>query len=561
MKTPEIWVADSETDPFEFDIIPAPFIWGVYNGSDYWEFTDTDKFVDFVQDKEIILYAHNGGKFDWHFISHRFEPHQPLLIIAGRIAKFTIGKCEFRDSINIYNKPLSAFGKEIFDYNKMHKSVRAEHMDEIRKYLRSDCENLYALVTGFVESYGLHITTASAAMKFWQIRLKNKVPRSDEFFYNDFFRFFFGGRVQCFEQGDLKVRAMSVDINSAYPDAMMREHPYGLLYSTADDAPGVAPDKWGPMFFDLECVAHGAFGYRGTNGTLYYPDDTTARIYHVTGWELLAALDTDTIDKLKILQHFEFVELKNFSEYIDYFWNVRKEYKAAGDVHGSDFAKLMMNSLYGKFGANPNRYKDNILVPKDEFFDEGIHLLEDGESWKEFREWVIVAKNQDEKAKKFFNLATAASITGFVRAKLWRAICSATRPIYCDTDSITAVGFDKSVTLSDELGDWGIEYKYNRIVVCGKKLYAFRKAGRLADDEKRWKIASKGARLDEKDLIKIATGKTITFRSNVPTFSIAKSKPTFIERNIVSTAGDSRIVPRRFDPMYAEEKENEKGEV
>jgi len=553
----EIWVADSETDPFEFDVIPAPFIWGVYNGSDYYEFTDTDKFVDFVSTKEIILYAHNGGKFDWHFISHRFEPHTPLLIIAGRIAKFNIGKCEFRDSINIYSKPLSAFAKETFDYNKMHYSVRAEYMDEIRKYLRSDCENLYALVTGFIESYGLHITTASAAMKFWQMRLKNKVPRSDEFFYNDFSRFYYGGRVQCFEQGDLKVQALSADINSAYPDAMMREHPYGLLYAAADDAPTVSSDKWGPMFFDIECNSRGAFGYRGTNGTLYYPDDGTIRIYHVTGWELLAALDTDTIDKLKILQHFEFMELKSFSEYITYFWNVRKEYKAAGDIHGSDFAKLMTNSLYGKFAANPNRYKDNILVPRNEFFDEGIHLLEDGESWKEFREWVIVHKNQDEKAKKFFNLATAASITGFVRAKLWRAVCNCKRPIYCDTDSICAESFGDDVTLSSELGDWGIEYKYNRVIVCGKKLYAFRKVGRLADDEKRWKIASKGARLNEKDLIKIAAGKTITFRSNVPTFSIAKSQPTFMERNIVSTAGDSRIVPRRFDPMFAEEKENE----
>ena len=68
--------------------------------------------------------------------------------------------------------------------------------------------------------------------------------------------------------------------------------------------------------------------------------------------------------------------------------------------------------------------------------NDGEDFLEDGESWKEFREWVIVRKNQDEKAKKFFNLATAASITGFVRAKLWRAICECDRPFYCDTDSL-----------------------------------------------------------------------------------------------------------------------------
>lgn len=549
----DIWVADSETDPFELGVIPAPFIWGLYNGhpdDGYFEFTSTDDFVDFVSKRNIILYAHNGGKFDWHFISHRFEPDSPILVIAGRISRFTIGKCEFRDSINIYNKPLSAYQKEEFDYTKMDKDYRDEFMDEIKMYLRSDCENLFNLVTQFIDAYGFHITTASAAMKFWQVRMGNKVPRSNEYFYNDFQRFYFGGRVQCFEQGDIKVKAQSADINSAYPFAMMEQHPYSLEFVEGEGRPKTKPEKWGPMFFDIECIAHGAFCYRGTNGTLYYPDDGEARIFHVTGWELLTAIDTDTADKIKILHWYRFVELRSFSEYIDTFWQRRIEFKKTGDRHGSDFAKLMMNSLYGKFAANPNRYKNNILVAKKDFYEKGIHELEEGESWRDFREWVVVSKNQDESSKRFYNLATAASITGYVRAKLWRAIRECKRPFYCDTDSITAVDFGKSVNISERLGDWEIEYQYDRVIVCGKKLYAFRKRGKLSDDESRWKIASKGARLDAKDLIKIAAGKTVRYASIAPTFSVAKSQPTFIAREIKSTAGDSRVVPRRFDPKY-----------
>lgn len=190
----EIWVADSETDPFAPDVIPKPFIWGLYNGTDYYEFNNSDAFVDFVTAWDIIVYAHNGGKFDWHFISHRFEPDNPILVIAGRLSRFNIGKCEFRDSINIYAKPLEAFSKEKFDYDKMHESVRDQYMPEIKKYLRSDCENLYNLVTGFINEYGFNITTASAAMKYWQMKLptgRNKVPRSDAFFYDCFKRFFF----------------------------------------------------------------------------------------------------------------------------------------------------------------------------------------------------------------------------------------------------------------------------------------------------------------------------------------------------------------------------------
>ena len=550
----EIWVADSETDPFELGRVPAPFIWGLYNGVDYFQFDNTDAFVDFVSTKNIICYAHNGGKFDWHFISHRFDPDNPILVIAGRLSRVTIGLCEFRDSINIYNRPLRDFAKDDFDYNMMQPEVRHRYMPEIEKYLKSDCVYLYELVTQFIALFGLHITQATAAMKYWQGRLpsgRNTLPRSDEHFYNDFARFFFGGRVQCFEQGDIKIQAESADINSAYPHAMLEDHPYGTKYVEGTGKPRINHTKWGPMFFDIECVAHGAFCYRGTNGTLYYPDDDIARIYHVTGWELLNAIDTDTAEKIKFLAWFRFVELKTFSEYVNHFWDARK---TAVDKHESDFFKRMMNSLYGKFAANPNKYQNNILMDKKEFYEKGIHDLEQGESWHNFREWIIIAKNQDKKSKRFYNVATSASITGYVRAKLWRAIIECDHPMYCDTDSITAVGFNekKSVTLGDELGEWKIEAKYNRVIICGKKLYAFRKRGNLKGDDKRWKLASKGARLNEKEIIRVAAGKTVIYRSDVPTFSVAKSEPTFMSREIKATAGDSRHIPRRFDPHYVD---------
>ena len=57
----EIWVTDSETDPFKAGRVPKPFIWGCYNGSEYHTFTDTDAMVDFFAEKEVIVYAHNGG--------------------------------------------------------------------------------------------------------------------------------------------------------------------------------------------------------------------------------------------------------------------------------------------------------------------------------------------------------------------------------------------------------------------------------------------------------------------------------------------------------------------
>ena len=135
---------------------------------------------------------------------------------------------------------------------------------------------------------------------------------------------------------------------------------------------------------------------------------------------------------------------------------------------------------------------------------------------------------------------------------LWRAICEADGPVYCDTDSITAKGFSDAVTLSKALGDWEIEYEYDRVIVCGKKLYAMHQRGRPADSPEAWKLASKGARLSHKDLIRIAAGETVNFTNEVPTFSVNKKKPTFVHRDIQQTASDITTVPRCYDPKFVE---------
>lgn len=562
----QIWVVDSETDPFLHGRVPEPFIWGVYHGYDggmYREFlgtgpaytcnrSDIDTLVDFLAEQDVIVYAHNGGKFDWHFFSHRFEPESELLVINGRLARFTIGKCEFRDSFNLLPVALEQYNKMKFDYTKMEREHRSEYLPEIQKYLKSDCVNLWNMVHGFIETYGLHITQASAAMYFWQRKLKNSVPRSGPTLYEKIKPYYYGGRVQCFEQGDFKLQAKSIDLNSAYPDAMLSQHPYSLECIKTEGKPTRAKSKWGPLFFTIECVAHGCFPYRGTNGSLYFPDDDTTRIYDVTGWELLAALDTGTVEDIKFLVCLDFNETKDFSEYVNHFWKMRQDFTSEGDVGGRFYSKIFLVSLYGKFATDPRKYKNYTLKPGSAL-KEVIENLGDKDTFKHFREWIIVAEHKGGHGKgRFYNLATAASITGFVRAKLWRAVCSADRPLYCDTDSITAVGFGKDVKLSTDLGDWDIENNYDRVIMAGKKLYAFHKDGRSMHSKTAWKVASKGARLTYRDLIKIAAGEQITFKNDAPTFSASKREPTFVERRIKNTAADIRIVPRRFDPMFKE---------
>jgi hypothetical protein len=167
----EIWAADSETDPFKRGRIPRPFIWGAYNGSEYHEFATAAEFVAFIRDRDCIVYAHNGGRFDWHYLIDQLAPFSTVMVIAGRLAKFKIGKAEFRDSYNIMPMPLRDGGKklEIEDFSILEADVRdlPANKQVIRDRCRTDCIYLHEMLMKFIAEFGLHLTISSASMNAW----------------------------------------------------------------------------------------------------------------------------------------------------------------------------------------------------------------------------------------------------------------------------------------------------------------------------------------------------------------------------------------------------------
>jgi hypothetical protein len=544
---------DCESDPFAYGRVPEPFLWGVYDGGSqsYWEFETVPEVVAHLAAHDILAYAHNGGKFDWHFLSPHYDPNQPLLVINGRLAKFRIGKCEFRDSYSLMPIALKQYQKTEIEYWKLERVCRHQHMEEIRAYLKSDCINLWNLVNGFEQEFGRHLTQASAAMRIWQRRSGRRAPRSGEAHYEQFHPFYYGGRVQCFKAGDHHVPAASVDIRSAYPAAMLESHPISLDFVQGTGEPDFHESEYGPCFFTVRGVARGGFPYRALNKMLYFPADDVRRQYTVTGWELQAAIETGTVEDLEIVSWTRFNETYSFADYVNYFWNERKIARATGDKGREQYCKIFMNGLYGKFAADPREYSDYMLRPVSDL----PKVVENAQDFSFFREWLLVINQAKKERYYFYNIATAASITGLVRANLWRAILKAETPFYCDTDSITALGF-RGLKIGDELGDFGMEGQYDRVVVCGKKLYAFHKVGRSWDDtlemgQKNWKKATKGARLTADELIQIAAGQRVEFRPEVPTFSVRTNEPRFTKRILKITAADVTTVPIQFDPLFA----------
>ncbi|MGE0294699.1 MAG: DNA polymerase [Hyphomonadaceae bacterium] len=535
-----IWTLDCETDPFEQGVIPKPFLWGLYDGGndDYHEFDDADSLVEFIRDKEIVIYAHNGGKFDYHYLKPHFNSDESIMVIGQRIARFRIGEAELRDSTNLLPIALAEYQKGEIDYEIFRPGVRdiPANNRAIRIYLKSDCVNLYNIVRDFLTRYGSHLTQAGAAMKYWSKNYGTEAPRQSLTRFEQMRPFYYGGRVQCFAQGYAEKPFKVLDINSAYPFAMTHKHPYSVDCTGSRTLPSKESDLQTALI-RLTAVAKGSLPLRADDGSLYFPDDEyRGREYCITGWEFIAGLETGTLKPVRIKEVLTFRETVCFADYVSEFYEQRKRAKACGDKAGDIFAKIFLNSLYGKFAANPAKYREYIVTHMDsvpKYQGDGYAL---NSQWDDER--VLLTRPLPEGRRRYYNIATAASITGFVRAYLWRSLQQCSGVLYCDTDSIAAASVD-SLKLGNGLGAWKEEMTCDRYAIAGKKLYAFRDA----TDPENWKVACKGVKLTADQIVRVAKSGRVEYTPEIPTYSIHRQEPTFVPRVIVSTYRDISRFP------------------
>jgi len=518
-RKPTIVTLDCETDPFKNERVPKPFIWGwLTDAGEYLEFADTEKLVEHMRSLTTrhIVYAHNGGFFDYMFLQEHLEADD-IMLIKGRLAKARIGKCELRDSYLILPSSLASFeaGKLEFDYTKLEEEVREEHMDEIREYLQADCEALMRIVQAFRAEHGDALTLATAAMKHWQrISDINEREGASGPNYEMFEPYYYGGRCQLFVKPQtIREQLVYIDINSAYPHAMATlNHPTGgriVIERSLDNVP-----EGTPYFVTFRGISYGHLPERDIVARYPFGEGT----YNVTSWEFETGLELGLIEVHEVLKVLYYEDSINFAPYVNHWFDKRKEAKEMGDKAQEKICKLFLNSLYGKFAANPKEYMKYTIqtdAPGEEWWP--AERMQDGRA--------IWARYLERHEMYFYRLATAASITGAVRAKLMRALAQVEEPLYCDTDSILCRGLGSLTDVGKELGQWDIEMEPIEAHLAGRKLYA------LKDAKRNTKVSSKGAQLTYRDLEKLVQGKEVNWASEAPTMRLGRA-PQFIHRTI-----------------------------
>lgn len=510
---------DIETDPFLHGRVPMPFTCGFFDGEDYYDFWGDDCIADAMEyidsrAENFRIYVHNGGGFDFWYTEDFIT--NPVFFINKRIAKCGLmGRHEFRDSYKMIPVPLSAWNKESIDYSKLERKVRNKHKKEILHYQEMDCRHLYDMVSRFIEDYGNHLTIGSAALK--ELRRYHPNKFESQYFDKQFRPYYMGGRVECFKRGEIRGDLKLYDVNSEYPAAMHSfAHPAGNQYKIRYNL----PDNGNVFFAIIRAESKGALPLRGKRG-LEFPHGEN--VFHACSHEIIAARQLGLLKIKEVIECREFIDSQNFAAYVDHFSDLKVAAEEVGDKGGRLFAKLFMNNAYGKWGQDPSKYRDYLLIDAESDVPDGYLIS------GQFGERFIAERPTELKSWSFKNVAIAASITSAARSILLRGIHSAVNPVYCDTDSIICDDLDMELHPT-KLGAWKLEASGDRIYIAGKKMYA------LFDGDVCVKKASKGVQLDAATIGRISVSDDpVSVKIDAPVLRAAK-KAKFIERKIRQTA-------------------------
>lgn len=340
------------------------------------------------RNRGITWFAHNGGNYDFKYIIGELVE----LKLAGRIhdLEFLVTNDKFiqvtikhtekghhhtvlRDSFALIPSPLAALSKTFapqfakgyinFD-NETFNPDNPDHMS----YLHNDVLGLrHSLMTFYqlsIQHFGVvpAVTAASTAMKAW----KQTIPEDSVYFRThseceDFVRkSYFGGMVYLKNVNIENHNMVKLDISGAYGYAMKTyAMPTGGAVHTDEYEPNhigfyrvrvTAPTNLEKYIIGVKTKT-GVIWARGTFETTI--DSYTYEYALSRGYQI------------EILEGYYFERKEYiFKEFIEKC--ERLEFANKGNAIG-DTAKLMRNSLYGKFGTNPNKVEYAI----NKGFDDG----------------------------------------------------------------------------------------------------------------------------------------------------------------------------------------------
>lgn len=524
----ELATFDCETDPFEHGAEIEPFCCGLKVKDTYMSFWGLDCFEQCdeylkgltADGIRLLIYAHNGGKFDWIYLIRKgLIDTSKVMIVNSRIVRAYWRGHEIRDSYSIIpcalSKMLTSAGiKQDMDYNKMKINRRDNYQGEILNYLMQDCIVLYSAVEEFIDTFGLRLTIGGTAMH--EIKKTVSFKKQDKHYDRQIRPYYMGGRVGAFHIGKIPAGYKYYDVNSLYPSTMASvDHFCGenLKRHKIKGKHGIHKALLAiqnPYLIKWEGYNNAACAIKceKTKATTF---DLSHGIFLSTSHEINVALKYGLIDVKRVHELIECRSPIRFDEFVNKFARLKEQAKRNQDGMREILFKILLNSGYGKFGQWPEAFCDYEIITVEAapfYLSNGWGLRYD------YEDFMVVSKPSADETG-YFDVGVAASITGAARAVLLDGLMRAKMPIYCDTDSIIARDFPRALIDPYKMGYWDCETDIAEGYIAGKKMYA------LKNSEGKIKTSTKGVRLNFNEVKSLVeTGNSVRWKSEAPTSSL-----------------------------------------
>lgn len=206
--------------------------------------------------------------------------------------------------------------------------------------------------------------------------------------------------------------------------------------------------------------------------------------FQITLFELRKALEygysVNKINRVVVFEQSNHI----FATYVDKIFKIKSESKGGK----RKLAKLLLNSLYGKFGQRIyfDRKDYRKFESRARFFkyclDNQLDYDVELSNLKKVGRFYVYARKDQSKSVKAFNMPhIAAYVTAYARYELYEAALKVgiENVHYCDTDSlvITKENAD-NLNLGKNLGDWEFEKEFKLFWSFAPKCYVFIEKGK-----------------------------------------------------------------------------------
>lgn len=354
-------------------------------------------------------------------------------------------------------------------------------------YNLQDCKLLYQILVMFRKDikdlFQIDInklpTLTSIAFKIYRTKfIKNhKIPITSLEMYNNISSAYYGGAVDVYKP--YSQQAYYYDVNSLYP-FVMKDNPYpvGNQYKFIGDYP--IKDLFGIAYCEIKAPdnLNVPFLLHKTKD-----DHTIAPLGEWKGWycseEIKLAIEYGY--KIKTIKGYHWQEKEYiFKGYVDKIYNLRMSFNKTDPKNL--ICKLLLNSLYGRFGMSPIMEEYKFVVTKDmeqnewdklTFQAEHIELGDVDLIGKTMSMNKNISKNDGGTYNKLL-ISTPVAIFTTAYARIYMAklkIKYQDELLYTDTDSLFLTKELPEQYIGKELGKFKLEHDIKEAVFIAPKTY------------------------------------------------------------------------------------------